>query len=331
MSRNHSVDVLRFWGAFAVIVIHIGFTTPPWEAQIRLIARFAVPFFLIASGYFFEGKYKVQGKEAFASTLSNLAILFLSANLIFLPLHFIVDYLYGRSLALPFSSFFLGTWFHLWFLGSLIVGFLVHWIFNSFRLEKFLLLLSILCYSMLLLSEAYSFLGFHLEMAWVRIFLSVPLLYVGRSLARQKIEEKEGLLFFSGFAVISVALHVGETLLLYYIKQVPIGKMQFFITTPLMAISFFCLSLKVQTPQPTLISEWGRKYALMIYLYHPLILLACPRYHAMVPRYLSFLHWMAPVVALILTFLPILLIEKYLPKVYRVMSGKPVIKKIPAH
>jgi len=322
MKRNHTIDIVRLLGAFAVIVIHIGFTRPPWEAQIRLLARFAVPFFFMASGYFFEQKHRSEGTQAFASTLLNLLSIYLIANLVYLPLTIGTALVKHQPIALSLDCLLLGTWQHLWFVGSLIVGYLILWLLYQHRLQKILPYLSAIVLAVMWLSESYSFLGIRINMPLARTFLSIPLLYIGMLLSRYEVEKKAGLPFFIVLALLGVALHVTETLMLYYFQHVPIGKMQFFISTSVMAIGFLCLSLKIQTPNPTLLSEWGRKYSLLIYLYHPFILLASTKYYAFVPPRFVFFEWMGPLLAFALTLVPILLIEKYLPTVYKVMNGK---------
>ncbi len=322
MKRNHTIDSARLIGAFAVIVIHIGFTRPPWEAQIRLLARFAVPFFFMASGYFFEKKQKAEGNAAFGSTLLNLLSIYLIANLIYLPVQTGAALLHHKPMPWKLTDLLLGTWQHLWFVASLIVGYLNLWIFYSHRLQKLLPYISVFFFVLMLLSESYSFLGFPFPMELARTFLSIPLLYVGILLSKYEVEKKASLSFFIILALVGIALHVGETLLLFYLKRVQIGKLQFFISTSLMAIGFLCLSLKAETPQPTKFSECGRKYSLLIYLYHPLILLGSPKYYAFIPPRFVFFEWMGPLLAFALTLLPILLIERYLPSVYRVINGK---------
>ena len=322
MKRNYSVDVLRLIGAFAVIVIHIGFTRAPWEAQIRLLARFAVPFFFLVSGYFFEKKWKTDGQNAFASTILNLLSIYLVANLVYLPVNIATALSKGSPVVLHLPTVLLGTWVHLWFMAAMIVGCLFLWIIFTHRLQKLLPYCSIGFFALMLLSEAYSFLGFRYNMELARTFLSVPLLYVGMQLSKHEVEKKGNLIFFSLLAVLGLAAHMGETLWLYYAKNVAIGKLQFYITTTLMAAGFLCLSLKLEMPKPNWMSEWGKKYSLLIYLYHPLVLMWSPQYYAIIPKNMIFLKWMGPIWAFVLILIPILLIEKYLPKMYAFMNGK---------
>jgi surface polysaccharide O-acyltransferase-like enzyme len=322
MKRHYSVDVLRLIGAFAVIVIHIGFTRAPWEAQIRLLARFAVPFFFMVSGYFFEKKWKTEGDKAFVSTLLNLLSIYLVANLIYLPLNLGTAIMNGKEITLNLSNLLLGTWMHLWFMGAMIVGYLFMWVIFTHRLQKLLPYFSIAFFALMLLSEAYSFLGFRYNMELARTFLSIPLLYLGMQLSKYEVEKRGNLIFFFLLAVLGLAIHMGETLWLYFYHKVPIGKLQFYISTTFMATSFLCLSLKLEMPKPNWMSEWGRKYSLLIYLYHPLVLMWSPQYYAMIPKNMVFLKWMGPIWAFVLILIPILLIERYWPRGYAFLNGK---------
>lgn len=322
MKRNHSIDILRFIGAFAVIVIHVGFTRPPWEAQIRLLARFAVPFFFLASGYFFEKKWKSEGLAAFSSTLLNLLSIYLVANLIYLPVNVGSSLLHGKGIELGLPNMLLGTWNHLWFLGAMIVGYLFLWILHFNRLQRILPYVSIFFLALMLLSESYSFMGLRFSVELARTFLSIPLLYIGMQISEKEVEKKGSKTVFLVFALVGFLLHVGETLSLFYWKHVPIGRLQFFLSTTLMAIGFLCLSLKIETPKPNLISEWGRKYSLLIYLFHPLILMWSVNFYRILPKNLTFIVWTTPIIGFALTLLPIMLVEKFLPRFYSFINGK---------
>lgn len=322
MKRNHSIDVLRFFGAFAVIVIHVGYTTPPWEAQIRMLARFAVPFFFLASGYFFEKKWKAEGLAAFSSTLLNLLTIYLVANLIYLPINIGSSLLHGKGITLSLANMLLGTWNHLWFLGAMIVGYLFLWILYFNRLQKLLPFLAAFFLGLMLFSESYSFLGFKFNVELARTFLAIPLLYFGMKLSEIEIEKRASLSVFYLIAISGFLIHVGETVLLFYWKHVAIGRLQFFISTTLMAIGFLCLSLKIETSKPNLLSEWGKKYSLLIYLYHPLVLMWIVEFYRIIPSNLLWIKWGTPIIGFGLTLLPIILIERFCPKFYSFINGK---------
>lgn len=80
---NNRINNIRFVAAIGVVIIHLnvaftfGLSAEPFDTFFRYISRFAVPYFLIISGYFWMGRYK---KEAIKSMLLfQLVLVSLSA------------------------------------------------------------------------------------------------------------------------------------------------------------------------------------------------------------------------------------------------------------
>ena len=323
MQRHNTVDIVRFLGAFFVVLIHLGFTTPPWEAQIRLLGRFAVPFFFMVSGYFFQKKLHSSGVSAFSSTVFNILAICVVANLVYLPFAMWVMYTKGKPIISVFSStvIALGIWQHLWFLTSMIVGYLILWWLYVQKFWKYLPILSILLVILMLLSESYAFLGYGIDMPLVRTFLSVPLIYIGFLFAEYETGHTQSVWLLSGILVLTIGSQVAESLALYYYFHQPIGRLQFFISTPFFAAAVLLLALRIQTA-PTLFSEWGRKYSLLIYLYHILVVNLAPYYYAILPKSLKYLKYGGPLLAFSITLGVIILTERFAPKVFHILSGK---------
>src|SRR5436190_1499320 len=87
--KNNTIESIRFIAAFAVILIHC-FQT---EGIIKIIvdqwARFAVPFFFAASGYFLAGKLKEKDEPIiYWNYLKKVLILYFAWNLIYLLIPF---------------------------------------------------------------------------------------------------------------------------------------------------------------------------------------------------------------------------------------------------
>jgi len=118
MNRYDSLDIFRLLVSFAVVILHVSMGSMPLDIQIylKLLARFAVPFFFLVSGYFFYTGYKKDDHVFFLKNISKLLCIFLVASIIFLPIDIAKgNFRFSQKLILT------GTEGHLWFLPSLIL------------------------------------------------------------------------------------------------------------------------------------------------------------------------------------------------------------------
>jgi len=89
--RNYSIDLFRLLGAFSVVIIHAKYGTLSTNAisnilaiNIRLLSRWAVPFFFLISGFYLEKRFKLSTGEPFFKSLINLISISIIANFIFI-------------------------------------------------------------------------------------------------------------------------------------------------------------------------------------------------------------------------------------------------------
>ncbi|MBN2554943.1 MAG: acyltransferase family protein, partial [Anaerolineales bacterium] len=124
MKRNQSIDSMCYLAAFAVVTLHVGYAGLPaaWGENIRLLSRWAVPFFFIISGYFLHAPGKPLSTRA-SSQIVRLAWLLLFWSLVYTLVN-MGEYgiEYGLSMLLRSEVFVYGTYSHLWFLGSAMLG-----------------------------------------------------------------------------------------------------------------------------------------------------------------------------------------------------------------
>ena len=130
MKRNTRpvLDVCRLAAALLVITIH---TAPLSDVNAeadffltRVLARVAVPYFFMLTGYFLEkGQWRRVGR-----TLGKTALLYALSVLLYLPLN-----LYAEAFS-PFAPGQLlkellvnGTFYHLWYLPAVLLGVPVAW------------------------------------------------------------------------------------------------------------------------------------------------------------------------------------------------------------
>lgn len=162
-----NIDGFKLVAALLVIAVHIGplMTFSP-EADFLLtgiIARLAVPFFFIASGYFFFRKimndYSNPGWKELHRYALKTGKLYGIAILIYIPLNLYTGYFTaedGFSLAgLARDLVFNGTFYHLWYLPASILGmYITYGLYRSLSLKPMLTVASLL-YVVGLLGDSY--------------------------------------------------------------------------------------------------------------------------------------------------------------------------------
>ena len=135
MSKNKNyagIDFFRFIAALLIIAIHTSplasFTETGDFILTRIIARVAVPFFLMTSGFFLISKYSYSA-EKLASFVKKTALIYGIAILIYIPLNLYNGYFKMDNL-LPNiikDIVFDGTAYHLWYLPASIMGGIIAW------------------------------------------------------------------------------------------------------------------------------------------------------------------------------------------------------------
>lgn len=126
-----ALDPFRLIAAFLVIANH----TSPFFSYgenadfilTRIIARTAVPFFLMVSGYFLY-KYIKNGDNAYILTFcKKIALLYAFSIILFLPLNLYAGHYNGENWWSTFIKdlFIDGTFYHLWYFPGLILGILI--------------------------------------------------------------------------------------------------------------------------------------------------------------------------------------------------------------
>ena len=121
--RNYKgIEVFRVLAAFLVVAIH---TSPLTVYSVtadfiltRVIARVAVPFFFMVTGYFVLSKG--TGVRSF---IKKTAIIYAASAALYLPVNVYAGLLQEWTLLdLVREAFFEGTFYHLWYLPAAILG-----------------------------------------------------------------------------------------------------------------------------------------------------------------------------------------------------------------
>lgn len=180
MNRIQSVDTLRAVAIIFVIIIH----TTPFEIQsspightlslatvIAQLARFAVPFFFILSGYFWAQKIKDEN-EIYGPTkkmVKRILFIFVVWSLVYLlPTNFFDSFNYGIAGPIkriywnlrdafndPLTTLMQGTRIHLWFLVGLISSVSISALILQLNQKYLLIIVAIAFYVLGLAGMAY--------------------------------------------------------------------------------------------------------------------------------------------------------------------------------
>lgn len=140
MERKHyyAIDIAKFVSACLVICIHTGplldINTEANFVLVQIIARIAVPFFFIASGFFLYKKLDLNREWNDHSNINVLkhyvvrnAKIYIIWTILYLPFTYMILHA-GDGITLTSivryirDFFFTGSYYHLWFLPSLIVS-----------------------------------------------------------------------------------------------------------------------------------------------------------------------------------------------------------------
>lgn len=127
------IDYFKFVAAFLVIAIHISplatFTENGDFILTRIIARVAVPFYFMASGFFLISRY-AYNTDKLRVFLKKMAVIYGISVLIYIPLNVYNHYFSMDSLLpnLMKDIFFDGTMYHLWYLPAAMIGAVIAWI-----------------------------------------------------------------------------------------------------------------------------------------------------------------------------------------------------------
>lgn len=127
MSRQGGLDRFRLPAAFLVVAIHTGPLTSFTETGnfflTSVLARTAVPFFLMVTGFFLNARW-AEGWDGIRSSWKKTAGLYLAASLLYLPL-MVYKGDFGREnlLWVEFRDLvFNGTFYHLWYFPALLLA-----------------------------------------------------------------------------------------------------------------------------------------------------------------------------------------------------------------
>jgi surface polysaccharide O-acyltransferase-like enzyme len=324
-SRNYTIDFLRTIAAFSVVVLHANYGPSDKQSEfvqvIRLCARWAVPYFFLLSGYFFEKKSRENLDKAFLGSLKNLLIIFIISNVLYSLIAAQTEF-YTIGDILSLRSLVEGDFYHLWFIGSLIFGYMMLWLVLSSKLTKLMPAIAIIILVTALIIGPYAVITKpNIEGHFLRFLLSIPFLFIGFLYSKHQLQQTTGRIAGTIVAVTGILVTVLESNLLY--RGNADFNPEFLLGTFLFSIGVFMLSFSSTMEKDSAISKIGRNYSLLIYLYHPLTIVVV----FFIIKKLGFQNtnyvvWFNPISIFLVTFLGLKLISNYSPTLFRIISGR---------
>lgn len=291
----NSIDLLKFVACFFIITIH---TDPipgiPVASSLLQndVSRIFLMFFFVVAGYLFfsrlENAAKREKNSVFRAYVMRLFQLYALWTVVYFPSFLLLN---RQSLEhFEFTTIwdwlreivFVGSFYHLWFLTALLVGtFLVYGLYRLTIPSSVAVAISSALYFVGLLGNSYAFLLnnfpalLQLRENYIELFFTTrnglftaPLfLSLGWwILERKSLPAIKTCMFGLGTAAILLA---GEILWLSKYKT----QQELFVMLPVASLFLVCIALQLQ------IKDLGmckllRSYSTLIYLVHPIIILA---------------------------------------------------------
>lgn len=272
MVKNNTLNLIKAIAAISVVFIHIKF---PNEAGniITSLARFAVPFFFMTSGYFaYQSNYNKERnlrniKKILKITLFALIGYFIW-KIIYYNYYGNLDLLYNRLTDKEFIKIFfqynktvLGM--HLWYLLALIYIYIMYYFIDKYKVHKVsYYLIPLILIINILLGEITIFNNIKIEYETTRNFMltGFPFFMLGNLIKYSKEKIKYNNLVLIIFIIIFIITSILE----FY----KIGTCDLYISTIFLSITLFILG--IQNPNlignKNILAVIGDKYSLTIFI-----------------------------------------------------------------
>lgn len=317
--RSASVDAFRLLAACLVFFSHSIYANQASVLMILgLVCRWIIPFFFLVSGYYFQHSYMRQPRKAFTNIGKGLLAVTLFVNLFYLAFIGLVE-----GSWVPIANHFtllVGTYFHLWFLTSLMLGYGLLWFLLTYRLERLLPYVVVLSLLVILGLTPYNYLlGLRPHPIYARSLLSIPFVGIGFLIARHSLTRTTSKSVSWWLILTGVGTQIVESWLLASHGHDP-SKVSFLVGTLLLSVGTFLLSLHLSISQQSWVSYYGRRYSFLLYLYHPVI-----NYFLYQTYKTSGLdgvfYWLSPLLAFVVMLLLLLGLDRFTPALFQLLSG----------
>lgn len=265
--RNVSIDIGRAIAAYSVITLHIGI--PTLTSYFNALARFAIPYFFMISGYFaHSGSVKQRIKKLFFLYLGAEAVYFI---------YYLFNGLYDRlqvetrdiiELLFYNTPLFYGP---AWFLLSMIYIYLIIDVTQKLKFRKILyLLIPVLILWLWLWQRLQTLTDISFRRGDFKILVAIPFFGVG-----YLIKDKETLLFdkISNIALkllmgIGIVLTIAERMILNLFTS---DIYELYIGTVIFVVALFIYVCRNPIVNMPFLSYVGKNLSEYIYIFHMMV------------------------------------------------------------
>lgn len=281
------IDLFRLIAVILVVMNHTyplaGINETADFVLTRIIARIAVPFFFMISGYFILPRIMGENKD-YTTVIKNvkkLTKLYIIATLIYLPLSIYSGNITPNMgmVSILKDIFFNGTFYHLWYLPGAIIGILIVSLLLKKFNEKQVFVISLGLYiiglfgdsyynivqNIPVVNEFYNLLFNFFDYTRNGIFFAPLFFILGAIIAKNKRKPKKKIMIY-GF-VISLSLMIVEGLILNKLKIQRHSSM-YILLLPVMYFLFQWILSWKNTSYKNF-----RKLSMIVYIIHPLVII----------------------------------------------------------
>jgi surface polysaccharide O-acyltransferase-like enzyme len=320
MSRKNGIDLFRLIAAFFIMCIHTnyGALNPEYVDSLRLLSRWAVPFYFLATGFFLGDKIANINLDfnRIEKNVSVLISILIVSSVIYLPL----DYIHGNSIN-SIATILTGSYFHLWFIGGLLIGYIFIWYLFYIQKIKVLPYISIFIMLSALLTDSYDqFFNLSLDFSLSALLLAIPFMHIGIIISKKDTSTISNKLLI---ALVLIGLFIQFIEAELFLKLFDYEKYthQLLLGTIITAIPLFILSSKINLKENRF-SKWGKNHSLTLYLYHPLVYEIMRVFLTKIaPNYYDAISIFYPFIGFVLTLIFAILLNRLFPKVYKILNG----------
>lgn len=278
-----ALDVFRIIAAILIIAVH---TSPLLQVSsqldfilTRVIARIAVPFFFMCTGYFVLAS-RDDSKKQITKSIKKLGILYGISILIYLPINIYANQIQGFGLFDMLKTLvFDGTFYHLWYFPASIIGIvIVNSLLRKLSLSTSLSITFVLylvglfgdsyyelSQSLPVLSDIMKFLFLFFDYTRNGIFMAPLFMMLGVFLNKIEVKISKSVSLF-GFGLMMICMII-ESLIVHDAGLVKHDSMYLFLIPCMIFLFNYLLQFNIQGRKSL------RDISLIVYIIHPLVLI----------------------------------------------------------
>lgn len=277
--RNYVLDAAKAIAAYSVVLLHIRFPGTLGEL-VNALARYAVPFFFLISGYFCFQTKKEYSLEKMPGKVKHILLLMGVSFPFYIIWEGIMEIIEGKDVLewigqiinpKTIKEFVIYNYsspikWHLWFLPALLYCYLIFWVIEKFQWHKFAYwMIPILLMCHFIMEEGSVFTGKEFRVMEFRnyLFTGFPFFMLGYLIHKKREWVNQNIRVITCIVMIIV----GGLATVWEFFQ--FGKLELYVGSTFLAVGIFLYAICLQGGKfPVFLADIGRKYAFSIYLLH---------------------------------------------------------------